>query len=214
MTAKKYIASFLAFLAIVLCFGSCSGKPPALEEVKDELISLVEASYEINDVFFGKGLPTHARGGEYDTEYRLYEGTSSEFDFYEYVTEDSPYHFIDQIKSAAEQVYTAEYLNGIYTMAFDGYADENTGSVSTARYLETSGWLMKYAFGENDSFNILPGKRVYDFETMQIVKPSTSKYLNVEVDSYVEGDEEATAMSLTLRFKLTPNGWRLDAPTY
>ena len=97
-------------------------------------------------------------------------------------------------------------------MAFDGYADETTGAVTTARYLDANGWLMKYAYGDVDPFNILPGKRVYDFDTMEIIKPSTAKYLNVEVESHLEGESEI--MSVTLRFKLTENGWRLDSPTY
>ena len=201
-------------LIIISSLSACSSTPPDLNDVKDELVSLVEASYEINDIFFGEGLPTYERGGNYDTAYKLYDGTSAEFDYYEYVTQESPYHFVDQIKTVAEQIYTAEYLKGIYTMAFDGYADENTGKISTARYLETSGWLMKYSFGEKDSFNILPGKRVYKFDTMEIVKPSTAKYLNVETDSYIEGDESGEIIRLTLRFKLTVDGWRLDAPTY
>jgi hypothetical protein len=214
MKFSRTAAIFLAILITILSFTSCQSAPPDLATVKSELVTLVEASYEINEIFFGNGLPTHARGGAYDTEYRLYEGTGFEYDYYEYVTQESPYHFVDQIKAAAEQVYTAEYLKGIYTMAFDGYADENTGNVTTARYLETNGWLMKYAFGESDPFNILPGKRVYDFDTMEIVKPSTAKYLNVEVDSHVEGAENGEVMHLTLRFKLTEDGWRLDAPTY
>ena len=51
-----------------------------------------------------------------------------------------------------------------------------------------------------------------DFDTMEIVKPSTAKYLNVEINSHLEGETEQ--MKVTLRFKLTDDGWRLDNPTY
>ena len=211
---NKIIASALAVILLALPLVSCNGgNPPELNEVKSELIALVEASYEINDIFFGKGLPTYARGGDYDKAYKLYDSDSSEFDYYEYVSEDSPYFYVDHIKLAAEAVYTAEYLKGVYTMAFDGYADENTGKVTTARYLENADWLMKYAEGEKDPFDILPGRRYYDFNSMEIVKPSSARYLNVEIDSYLDekGNDE---MRITLRFKLTENGWRLDNPTY
>lgn len=210
---KKIIVALLALVILTVSLVSCSGKPPALNEVKDELVALVEASYEINDIFFGEGLATYERGGKFDKEHHLYDENDTEYAYYEYVTEDSEYVFAEQIKWAAQKVYTADYLKGVYTMAFDGYADENTGEVATARYLDANGWLVKYAFGETDPFNILPGKRVYDFDTMKIVKPSTAKYLNVAIDSHLEG-EESEILRITLRFKLTEDGWRLDSPSY
>lgn len=209
---KKTAILLLALIMAAGVFSSCASEPPQLGEVKDELVALVEASYGINGIFFGEGLETYARGGKFDREHHLYDGNDSEYASYEYVTEDCGYLFTEKIKTDAEKVYTLDYLEGIYTMAFDGYADENTGAVTTARYLDVNGWLMKYAYGDSDPFNILPGKRVYDFDTMEIVKPSTAKYLNVEINSHLEGETEQ--MKVTLRFKLTDDGWRLDNPTY
>lgn len=209
---KKTAILLLALIMAAGVFSSCASEPPQLGEVKDELVALVEASYGINGIFFGDGLETYARGGKFDKEHHLYDGNDSEYASYEYVTEDCGYLFTEKIKTDAEKVYTLDYLEGIYTMAFDGYADENTGAVTTARYLDVNGWLMKYAYGDSDPFNILPGKRVYDFDTMEIVKPSTAKYLNVEINSHLEGETEQ--MKVTLRFKLTDDGWRLDNPTY
>lgn len=209
---KKTAILLLALIMAAGVFSSCASEPPQLGEVKDELVALVEASYGINGIFFGDGLETYARGGKFDKEHHLYDGNDGEYASYEYVTEDCGYLFTEKIKIDAEKVYTLDYLEGIYTMAFDGYADENTGAVTTARYLDVNGWLMKYAYGDSDPFNILPGKRVYDFDTMEIVKPSTAKYLNVEINSHLEGETEQ--MKVTLRFKLTDDGWRLDNPTY
>ena len=208
---KKILALILALITIA-ALSACSAKPPVLDEVRDELVALVEGSYRINDIFFGEGLETYRRGGDYDKEHHIYSDDDYEFSAYEYVTSNSGYFFVETIKTDAEKIYTADYLQGIYTMAFDGYADENTGAVVTARYLDGEGWLMKYAYGDNDPFNILPGKRIYDFDTMQIVKPSTDKYLNVEISSHLEGESET--LVVTLHFKLTENGWRLDGPTY
>lgn len=210
---KKIIIALLALVILTVSLASCSSNPPELDEVKDELVSLIEASYEINDIFFGEGLATYERGGKFDKEHHLYDENDNEYAYYEYVAEDSEYLFTEQIKWAAEKVYTTDYLEGVYTMAFDGYADENTGNVTTARYLDAGGWLLKYAFGEADPFNILPGKRVYVFETMEIVKPSTAQYLNVAINSHLEGEESET-LTVTLRFKLTEDGWRLDSPSY
>lgn len=210
----KKIICFALSLVAVFGLASCGAKAPDLDAVKDELVALVEASYEINEIFFGEGLPTYERGGEYDKEYNLYDENDSEFAYYEYVTQDSGYYFTDQIKWNAEKVYTADYLTGLYTMAFDGYADENTGAVTTARYLDANGWLMQYAFGDTDPFDHLDGKkRRFDFDTMKAVKPYSSGYMNVSVDSYLDGAEDEI-LNITLHFKKTSEGWRLDAPTY
>lgn len=210
---KKIICLALALTALVSLV-SCGANPPELSEVKDELVGLIEASYEVNEIFFGEGLPTYERGGEYDREYKLYNENDSEFAYYEYVTQDCGYYFTDQIKWAAEKVYTKEYLDGIYTMAFDGYADDNTGAVTTARYLDANGWLMQFAFGEKDSFDQLDGKkRRFDFDSMEIVKPYSAGTLNVSVDSYLEGTE-TERLNIMLHFKKTDEGWRLDSPTY
>ena len=209
---KKIICFALALIA-ALSLVSC-GSPPDLNEVRDELTALVEASYEVNEILFGAGLPTYERGGEYDREYNLYDENDSEFAFYEYVTQESGYYFTDQVKWAAEKVYTAEYLAGVYTMAFDGYADENTGKISTARYLDADGWLVKYAFGEDDPFDHLDGKkRLYDFDSMEAVRPYSKGYINLKINSYLEGNEDEV-LTITLHFKKTSEGWRLDAPTY
>lgn len=211
---KRIIAVFVSLLFTLTAVSSCGAKEPNISEMKDELKGLIESSYEINEIFFGEGLPTYERGGEYDKEYRLYDENDTEFAQYEYVRQDSEYYFTEQIKWKAEAVYTKDYLEGIYTMAFDGYADENTGAVTTARYLDANSWLMKYAFGEKDPFDRLDGKkRRYDFDTMVAVKPYSSDYLNLSIDSYLEGDEE-NILNITLHFKKTENGWRLDSPTY
>lgn len=59
-TYKRLIA--LALLSVILagCLTSCS-KPPELDSVKDTFIALIDASVEVNEIFFGKGLPTYPR---------------------------------------------------------------------------------------------------------------------------------------------------------
>ncbi len=205
----KKLFSVILLSLLVTTLTSCT-KAPLLEDYKDEMVALIEASYEINDIFFGEGLPTYERGGDFDKEYHLYGDDA--YAAYEYVTQNEKYLFTDQIKWAAEKVYTKEYLDGVYTMMFDGYADSLTGSISTARYLDVNSWIMKYAYGDTDPFNILPGDRRYDLDTIEIVKPYSKTYISVEVDSYLEGDDEI--LPVTLRFKRTDSGLRLDTPTY
>lgn len=56
------LAAVLVALAVFLVVRAVSGgKPPALEEVKDRYVSLIEASPAVNEILFGKGLPTYPR---------------------------------------------------------------------------------------------------------------------------------------------------------
>lgn len=205
------VISFLLVAVVILALSAC-GKAPELAKVKDTFVALVEASYEINDIFFGEGLAVYERGGEFATKYYIYEDLPESYDLYEIVQAESGYLSADSIKDTAAKVYSEDYLAGIYTMAFDGYADGE--SITTARYLEAEGYFLRYTYGEKDPFDILEGKqRRYLFDTMRIVRPSSADYVNVEVESYLLGKENET-LTVTLRFTLENGEWRLDSPTY
>lgn len=199
---KIHFFALLCLAAILL--SACAGAP-ALDEIKPRVIELIEASYEVNDIFFGEGLPVIERGSAFAEENHIYymdEGGN-----YDYVTEDCPYQTVDMIKAEAEKVYSSEYLASIYETTFVGVADENTGMLY-ARYLDTDEGLKK----SNLHKPLLEQKRMYDYDTMEIVKPSNGRYINVEIESYLEGEDER----LPIRLTLVKEGevWLLDSPTY
>ena len=202
--------SLLLVAVLILLLSACGA--PDISEVKDTFATLIEASYEINDIFFGEGLAVYKRGGEFAAKYYIYEELSENYDFYEIVQSESGYLTVDSIKEAAGKIYSEDYLEGIYTMAFDGYSDGE--SVTTARYLEAEGYFLRYTYGEKDSFDILEGKqRRYLLDTMKIVRPSSANYVNVQIDSYLLGAEDEI-LTVILRFTLQNGEWRLDSPTY
>ena len=208
----KYISLLLACLLTFPLLSSCGA--PKLETVKDRFIELIEASYPLNDIFFGAGLETYSRDSEFAQEHRIYDDISAGYDNYEIVKENMTYYDVDAIREQAEKVYSAEYLKGIYTMAFDGYADSNTGAVATARYLMDNTTMLRYAYGEKDTFDVLNGKqRRYHFDSMEIKRPSSSSYVNLSIDSYLVGDEQ-NILNVTLRFVFFDGEWYLDSPTY
>ena len=57
---KKLIALILTAIMLTASLTSC-GKPPEFSEIEGRLRELIEASYEINEIFFGNGLPTYER---------------------------------------------------------------------------------------------------------------------------------------------------------
>ena len=203
---KRIFSILVVFLMIftsVFTFSSCSSEPPLLDDVKEDFCLLIEASAEINEILFGAGLPVYEREDEKNSE--LYANLASQYDKYEYVSTDSKYITVEDIKIAAEKVYTAEYLSSVYMMAFDGYADEISG-VTVARYLESEGWI----FSSTTYEPLIDGKREFNYDTMKIVKPSSGDYVNIEIESSLNGED----LTVTLAFSKTEDGWRLDTPTY
>ena len=57
---KKLIAFLLCVMMLTVSLTSCR-KPPEFSEIEARLAELIEASYEINEIFFGSGLPTYER---------------------------------------------------------------------------------------------------------------------------------------------------------
>ncbi len=184
---------------------SCGSEPaPALEDVRDEFVALIESSYEINKILFGDGIPVYKRDGS-DEETSFYNGLGSELDGYELVKEDYKYQMIEQIEQAARAVYTEEYLAPVLQIATEGLADEVMG-VTPARFFEWQGYLY-----QNMNLNaIIDGTRKYNFDSMKMVEPSTADYVNIQLESELDSE----SLTVTLAFKKCENGWRLDTPTY
>lgn len=279
---KRIVACILVLIITAVPLGSCSGKPPALEEIYDRVVFLIEQSHEINEIFFGAGLPTYPRitplsdsDLTYSEKYKLYytlfsddkigrmcmyydnetreyrfarvvpedelTGGEGEYIFrfedlrvylfpveyempeieyvyddetddrnYNVVRSDAPYLSIEQIKEASQKVYSQEYLTGIYEAAFDGIASYSAGSLGVipARFIEQGMLLRQHKNVES----LLQGRRIYDFSTMKIVRPSGSKYINITVDSRLEGSDEVLSVRLSLL--LQDGQWFLNSPTY
>lgn len=165
---------------------------------------LIEASYEINTVFFGDGLPTIG----YDDADELMG------DQYSALSEDSPYQSEDEIREAALLVYTEDYCSFLFEKAFIGqnidFGDDDTVSELVqipARYLTYEGQLIvRYV----DADGRLTLNRSYDTSNVKIKKTYRKKAV-IEVDSFVDGVPDGT-VSFTLEY--TQDGWRLDDPTY
>ena len=277
---KKIISIVLiaVMLASCLCLTSCGA--PDISEVKDRVIELIEASYEINDIFFGDGFETYPRIEkitdqplQYSEKYELYylffeaegygqlcmyykdgeykfasvkntsevtaaDGTAlltddesglsffpsdyeepeleyvygeDQISDYDVVRADAKYLSIAEIKNAAEKVYTQEYLDQVYQAAFDGvaYVEDSMSGVRSARFIEHELLLRQ----RNDIEPRIEKKRIYNYDTMKIVRPSNDERINIKVDTHLEGESEILSVTLTI-IKATDGKWYLDTPTY
>lgn len=283
---KKRILNLLisasVLLTSVFSLASCS-KAPEYGEIEERFTELVEASYSINQVLFGEGLPTYERvydprnslkyydngGARYyyyeiedetlgkiiayrsswsapyayaqftdepisdktpvyeNAEKKIYyysiEYTEKIYDFYysaedpenyEYVSDESKYLTVDAIKADAEKVYSSDYLKSIYEALFTGAVTLDSTSGLSARYIEyehnTNGTMLMQS---SEYKPLVTETRIFDFSTAKIVKPSSKKLVNIEVETYLKSNpEDRSTVRVTL--VLENGNWYLDSGTY
>lgn len=161
-----------------------------------------------------KGIYAYVIEGYEYIEPELYY-TSADPEYYDYVRHDSKYSSIGQIKAAAEQVYSREYLEAIYEMMFVGsVSDTDYVEDATARYIEYADdegniSLMK----SNESKIFIKEIRQYDFSSAKIVRPANAEYVNIEIESYLPSSPEER-LTVRLSMILQDGVWMLDSATY
>lgn len=207
----KKILSLLLTVALlcgaVVGLSACSGgNPPPLEEVYDRIVTVVEASHEVNVLLFGAGLPVYPRGDAEDDLIHRYYGVAD--DGREYVTPYTKYKSIDQMQSAIAAVYSVRYRESLYETLFTGYADGDIMTVMPARFQEDERALYQSKYVES----LVSGVRVYDYAAMEIVGGSNATRIRVSIPSYSESkpDEWTT---VTLSFVYENGDWYLDSPS-
>ena len=124
---KKLLALSLALTLSLPILASCS-QPPELDSVKDEFVALIEASIEVNNIFFGEGLPTYLRAeGDgnlvYLEEHKAYYTfiTDGERSILKYKIGDDDWKYAEKTNEAAnmEAIYTDSEGNFYYPIEYD-----------------------------------------------------------------------------------------------
>lgn len=190
-------------------------RAPRVDDIREDVIALVEASYEINEVFYGAGLPVLDRNSEeYAPLYTFNYAPATITNTYDIVdVAHAKFTSIDAIKSAASLVYSPDLLEkNLYVNAFTGYAIEGINSTvvaSDALYTEDADYFYQSASRTN---YLTRGVKIFDYDTMQVVRPSSSKAVLITMDAwYISNPTEH--FSERIRLVSTPNGWRLDSAT-
>ena len=283
----KKILVLILCLCLLLSFTVSCSRPPEYVEIEGRLKELVEASYQVNQLLFGEGLPTYERVYDprsttdvfKDTEngknyyyYELndpklgrvvafrssyldgfsyvqvlkeaddtrelyykhptakaycylltdYEEPTYEFFYdeedpvdYDYVRYDQEIQSINQIKALAEQVYSTEYLAGIYESTFVGTlsAADSVNGLS-ARYMEYTDEEGNASLMESNTYKpLIHERRLYNFSTAKIVRPANKKFVTIEIDSYLESTPQQI-QRIRLSMILQDGVWMLDSATY
>lgn len=150
-----------------------------------------------------------------EKQYDFYYSTTDP-EYYDYVVAESPYLTVEQIKDKIESVYSVDYLNtSVYEGLFTGASASDDLTGLYARYIE-------YYDVDTDTASLMESNlyeplisetRYYDFSTAKMVKPGSSKLVNIEVESYVNSkpDERIT---VRVTMVLQDGEWYLDSGTY
>ncbi|MBE6713920.1 MAG: hypothetical protein E7575_01360 [Ruminococcaceae bacterium] len=201
----------LVILTFSMLFSSvaCNEKVEYTEnEVIEAAKSLIEASYEINEIYFGKGLPISEKDSEAAKEFAADLDLDVESVDFLPVTDESPYKSIEKIKEATAKVYSADYCEIIYETAFAGRSLDDGSAAVYARYMENSEGILTARIDIEETCAIL--NRTYDLSTLKVkkMKPESA---TVTVQSLVDGEKDNV---LTFTLIIEEDGWRLDTPTY
>ncbi len=204
----------LILLASLLLLTGCGGTDEAV--ISAALAELIPASYELNEIYFGEGLPI-SNDREAAEAFYAAMGAGSEISLnYHPVSPDCPYQSVEDIREATLEVFSDAYADYLFTMAFEGLSsvfDEGTEmqvtkTVSYARYLENDGLL---TVRMNIPEEAIPLNRTYDTSDIEIIREKHG-YILVEVQSYVDGvPDERIEVKLV---KNAAGAYRLDSPTY
>ena len=195
---KTKIICLILAVVTVLSLASCGVSKADAEEITAAAKELIEASYEINEIYFGKGLKV--------TNTEVLANTS-----YWYVTDDCGYSSMDEIKAATAKVYSTDYCNDyLFLIGFEGIknVDEEQSDIASARFKEdTKGKLCQ---NKSISENGLELNRTYDFSTITVEK-CVRNSATIQVQSLVNGEKDQI-IKLTLVYE--NDQWRLNTPTY
>ena len=217
---KKAFALFLSLVMVVASCGMMTGcaAAPEVEEFYDRVVYLVENAYAVNTVFYGPGLPVYDTDSEYAELNHVYFGFDQKGN-YEFVTPQSKFQTVDQIKIAAEKVYSKGFLNDVlYPATFDGYAIDNSAggtAFGLARYQEIAGVFCQ-SLSENaegkDLNTLYTAMRVYDYSTMKVLSLGREDACKVSMQSWLEDSPEQVE-TVEIAMILQDGEWYLDSFT-
>lgn len=206
---KKFAVFALAVAMAVLSFTSCAkGEPPALEDVYDRLVEVMEEAHDINYVLFGPGLPTLDRDSA-EADLNGYYAGSTLSDGTEMVAlAYSPYKNVEEIKAAITRVYSTAYSQSLFESTFTGYAMSDGGNtVLPAKFEENSDGMTQ----NSDVGGFISGQRTYDYASMEIIDGHATR-ITVAIRSYASA-HPGEWQDGDLDFVYENGNWYLDGPS-
>ena len=142
---KKRIA---AALLILLTLTSCGGGVHSEEEIRTVLDELLPKSFELNEIYFGEGLPMSNDKAMVEQFYGMFDSDVEAINYHP-VDVSCGYTTETDIREATLEVFTADYAEYLFGRAFSGISatfnegeeQEYTSTAVYAMYIEQDGIL-------------------------------------------------------------------------
>lgn len=202
---RALLLTVLLTLGVLL--SSCGGSGMSDEEIRQIYRDLVQQSYELNDIYYGDGLPFVISESIMAYLTGVQEGTEGFRVSYMPVSEESPYKYEADIRAATAEVFSDSMCSYLYAVGFEGMSTNEDETVAFARYIEQDGVLtVRIDLAEE----ALPMGRTYDFDAMTVIADEAS-VIRASFPSYIDGEK---SVDVKITIVKTANGWRLDSPTY
>ena len=208
------LAVIVLLLGILAGFAGCSKPKHTPDELRPILEDLLPRAAEINEIYFGEGLPTTR---DVDVVRAFYETFDTDIQSIRYTPVDPAcgYETVDDIKAATLAVFTPDYAAFLFDRAFNGISDlfdegletEHRTTAVYAMYLEENGYLTKRVNLADDA---IPLGRTYDLDSLTVIRENESG-VEVKLASLFDGQP---SVEVKMWLVETADGWRLDSPTY
>lgn len=207
---KKRIA---AALLILLTLTSCGGGVHTEEEIRTVLDELLPKSFELNEIYFGEGLPMSNDKAMVEQFYGMFDSDVEAINYHP-VDVSCGYTTETDIREATLEVFTADYAEYLFGRAFSGISatfnegeeQEYTSTAVYAMYIEQDGILTVRINLDEEA---IPLGRMYDLDGMELTE-NAENFVIAKIPTEMDG----RALDVELRLVKTPDGWRLDSPTY
>lgn len=239
---KKHILIPLSLALSALVLSSCGGSRYDPAELKTALDTLLPPSFELNEIYFGEGLPATDDQALIDRLYGTFAANVKSLKYHP-VAADCGYSSIEEIMTATEEVFTPEYAAYLYELAFDGISsdtavEEETEAEETelgeGEIIESGGEITGSSFTAPVVLDVTASyARYLEQNGMLTVRLDLAdsayrlgrEYKTDEMKIVKEkGDSVTVSMptyvdgaydcDVELTLVLTEDGWRLDTPTY
>ncbi|MBO5127077.1 MAG: hypothetical protein J6D10_05850 [Clostridia bacterium] len=237
---KKHILSIL-LTAGTLLLTSCGGTKHDPAEIQAALDTLLPPSFELNEIYFGEGLPATDDQALIDKLYGTFAANVKSLKYHP-VAADCGYASIEEIMTATEAVFTPEYSAYLYELAFDGISSDSVARETEAEepepgegeIIESGGEITGSSFTAPVSMDVTASYARYleqngmltvrldlaedayelgrEYKTGEMkITEEKADSVVVTVPTYMNGEYDC---DVDLKLVLTENGWRLDTPTY
>lgn len=160
-------------------------------EAKKAIKDLINDAYELNEIYYGKGI--------------VYKDSGNPNDLYMQAYENEKYALKNKLVERTYEVFSETYAESLIGLAFGGAQSEiNQGSIQP-RYMTLEDKYDGWIFVNTDYEPLVEKVAEYDFNTINIIKISR-RFIEATIKTTKNEEVKVTIVN-------EGNGWRLDSAT-